>query len=45
MSVIVGRTKIKVQTKIYFKNIYLQTWRVDLGTWGGGRVGWDEVRE
>ena len=22
-----------------------QTWRVDLRTWGGGSVGWDEVRE
>ena len=29
-----GRTGIKTQM-----------WRMDLRTWGGGRVSWDEVRE
>ena len=29
-----GRTGIK-----------MQTWRMDLTTWGGGRVSWDKVRE
>ena len=25
--------------------IKMQTYRMDLRTWGGGRVSWDEVRE
>ena len=29
-----GRTRIKTQT-----------YRMDLRTWGGGRVNWDEVKE